>query len=461
MTKKLSMVLVLAAVLLFSLSVFAAETKWDLGGQTIYIQTRWEDVTPLGPRGAYNWYQPDERLKAHIESVEKLFNCKIEFVYRGNEATAFQAIQNGVLAGETNVHFAFFMGGFGAPAAGGYLLPLNDILDEEFWQSYPKVFQFDIGIGDSVGETLYGFEALCFSRPARMMFWNKTMFEREGIESLYDIYDRGEWTWDTFYEIARRLTKDIDGDGVYDQYGFSSFDFMNEVYDFVASNGATFTQKTADGQLVFDLLRPEVLETFEFMQKLWQEGIWSSGANYGNTGMFLDIATRIAEPSRRATMFDPYPYEWGMIITPQGPNGKGQVSLDTRSVGVIPANVQNPREVIEVVSALFQFRAPYIEDLEEWEENYWGQYYDWVWDFESLEQMQYATYNSVLVPDHIELRAMVAIAKPSASDIFTQIVKEGANAASTFAEWEPVIQGILNDLVKTGDKIRNQRLGVQ
>ena len=32
--------------------------------------------------------------------------------------------------------------------------------------------------------------------------YNKTMFEREGIEDLYELYLAGEWTWDKATEIA-------------------------------------------------------------------------------------------------------------------------------------------------------------------------------------------------------------------------------------------------------------------
>lgn len=441
-----SIVILLAVVMLSTAGVHAQETKWDLGGETIYIQTRWEDVTPLGPRGAHNWYEPDERLLAHIKSVEEMFNCKIEFVARGNEGVAWQAIREAALIGETEVHFAHFAAGMVVPATAGALHPLNDILDDEFYASYPPTFRYPKGIGDSVGTTIYGFEALGHSREARVIMWNKSLFEREGIESLYDIYERGEWTWDKFYEIARKLTKDTDGDGAYDQFALGNSSIRNETFDWLVSNGARFTKVRDDGTVEFDLLAPEIVQTFEFMQKLWQEGLYTDGISRSQAAMWFDIGTHISNPGRQEEFYSIQNDEWGIVPPPQGPNGKGEVALHTRWVGVIPLNVPNPRAVIEVVSALFQFREPYI-DVEQWEQEWWDRHLWAFYDYESYVYLKNAIENSVLVPDHVETRVMLVHADPKGDDIFTKIVKEGANPATVLAEWEPVCQGFLDELL--------------
>lgn len=448
MKKRLSLSIFLVLILLMAVSVSAEEVKWDLGGQTIRIQTRWEDVTPLGERGAHNWYEPDERLLAHIKSVEEMFNCKIEFVARGHEGDAWAAIQEGSLLGETTVHFAHFSAGMVVPATAGALHPLNDILDDEFYESYPIMFQYPRLSGDSVGSTIYGFEALGHSREARVIMWNKSLFEREGIESLYDIYERGEWTWDKFYEIARALTKDTDGDGEYDQYGLGALG-VKEVYDFLVSNGARFTQIREDGRVEFDLLRPEFLETMEFLQKIWSEGLVGDGisSNRSRAAMWLDIGTHISNPGRQAEFYAIQNDEWGIVPPPQGPNGKGEVNMHTRWVGVIPNTVEDPRAVIEVVSALFQTREPYI-DKEEWEAKWWDRHLWALYDYESFEYLQEAMRNSVLVPDHVETRVLVVHAEPKAEAVFDQIIKQGASAASVLAEWEPVLQGYLDEMLK-------------
>ncbi len=45
--------------------------------------------------------------------------------------------------------------------------------------------------------------------------FNKDLFDRAGVP-----YPAGDWTWEEFRAAARRLTRDLDGDGVPDQWGF-------------------------------------------------------------------------------------------------------------------------------------------------------------------------------------------------------------------------------------------------
>jgi len=47
-----------------------------------------------------------------------------------------------------------------------------------------------------------------------VVVYNKDLFDRAGIP-----YPRDDWTWDDFLRIAKRLTRDTDGDGTIDQWG--------------------------------------------------------------------------------------------------------------------------------------------------------------------------------------------------------------------------------------------------
>lgn len=50
-----------------------------------------------------------------------------------------------------------------------------------------------------------------------VLFYNKTMFDKEGLA-----YPDNTWDWNSLLSAARRLTKDFNGDGRIDQFGYNS-----------------------------------------------------------------------------------------------------------------------------------------------------------------------------------------------------------------------------------------------
>jgi len=50
-----------------------------------------------------------------------------------------------------------------------------------------------------------------------VVFYNKALFDAAKLE-----YPKAGWTWDDFLAAAKALTKDTDGDGKTDQWGFSA-----------------------------------------------------------------------------------------------------------------------------------------------------------------------------------------------------------------------------------------------
>lgn len=49
--------------------------------------------------------------------------------------------------------------------------------------------------------------------------YNMEMIENAGLEDPYDLWKRGEWTWDVFLDYAQKLTT---GEGTDKVYGFTS-----------------------------------------------------------------------------------------------------------------------------------------------------------------------------------------------------------------------------------------------
>ncbi len=94
------------------------------------------------------------------------------------------------------------------------LMPFAKARGIDLSMYFPNVLK--IGMRDSA---LYAFPK--DSNPIAM-YYNRRLFDAAGVP-----YPRRAWTWDDYLELAKKLTKDLDGDGRIDQFGtaFSTYLF--------------------------------------------------------------------------------------------------------------------------------------------------------------------------------------------------------------------------------------------
>lgn len=101
------------------------------------------------------------------------------------------------------------------------LLDLTGYIDElgiDTSQWYPNVLNI-ARKGDALFAFPKGFTPL-------MLFFNKKLFDDARLP-----YPSDTWTWDEYLSLARKMTKDLDGDGTPDQYGTT---FSNYFYFWIA-----------------------------------------------------------------------------------------------------------------------------------------------------------------------------------------------------------------------------------
>jgi multiple sugar transport system substrate-binding protein len=91
------------------------------------------------------------------------------------------------------------------------LLPLDKYIERDkaeidLGDFYPMALR-----GCKMGGQIYG---LPLDIAGWAIYYNRGIFDRAGLP-----YPDASWTWKTFLDIARELTRDLDGDGIVDQYG--------------------------------------------------------------------------------------------------------------------------------------------------------------------------------------------------------------------------------------------------
>jgi len=404
----------------------------DFGGATLDIVTRWENLTPLGPRGAYLWSNPDERLQAHIQKVEEMFNVKLNIKIGGGA----DIVRQDALTGDRRMDaFHNYSREVAKFANEGVIIPLDEYLDDEWWEQVPPELR-SVREGLTIGGKLYAFASphQLLDSPVAIL-WNQPLFEELGLPNLYEVFEAGEWTWETFHEIARKATMDTDGDGIIDRFGFT-MDEARILRGWPLSNG--FNWNTPDGKV--NLLDPGLVETVDFLQELYQEGLIGTPAEIKDRVMVgLGLAHELMNnPAYSEAGF-------GLMPPPKGPRMEEYVSVNEGTIwgGLIPVmHKYNPRDIIEVMSALWVVTEPYIvymdvyEDMEDWSNQYWESRAYYCPDVETFEMWQWLDRNKQPtfspVVDAIENRVGLR------ATLVNRVIKGGESATSVLAELQPV-----------------------
>lgn len=142
-------------------------------------------------------------------------------------------------------------------------------------------------------------------------------FEQEGL--------KGPENWDEFLEAAKKLTKDTDGDGKADQWGFGMIGTRNgsgadRFIAIMRSYGVEELRKDESGKWVSDLATPEAKEAFQFFVDLNNKhGVVPPGVT--ETG-FPEAASLMA--TGKVAMMLTGPNALGNIVS-QNPELKGKL----------------------------------------------------------------------------------------------------------------------------------------
>ena len=331
----------------------------DLGGRKVRMSAWW-DLTPQPNT------EQDEELIERYEQMEKDYNFEWEYVnipwedYQRSYIT--HSMSDDAIA---DIAIAEFNWIYPNLALNGFLADISQLKEFNFAQDKWNQGRIKLGTFDN---KVYAWD-IGRSFPVGVMFWNKSMFEREGVDPLYDDFFKGEWTWDKMIDIAKRLTKDTDGDGVTDQWGLSGTTLIQH---FVYSNGGRSIDISDPTKPSFALLSDEAIEGFQALQdaanvdkvvELNPEGAeWDYSRTQfinGKVGMFVGQWWMV--DSIKEGMQD----EYGLVLFPKGPKADEYVSHNSAlNMPTMPEAVKNKEDI----AFLYNLRTEPLpdEDPEDW-----------------------------------------------------------------------------------------------
>jgi multiple sugar transport system substrate-binding protein len=100
------------------------------------------------------------------------------------------------------------------------LLDITDMVKRDFAEK--DYFWSVLESSLSVNGKYYG---VPFAWVGSVIYYNKDMFKANGVS-----FPKNDWTWDDFLDKAKKLSKDTNGDGTNDTYGYATFS-RYAVYD--------------------------------------------------------------------------------------------------------------------------------------------------------------------------------------------------------------------------------------
>lgn len=379
---------------------------------------------------------PTDILKyEHLKEVEKKYNCKIEFITVAWDQMLEKATTS-ILEGAPYAdvlkmdaqHLAVL-------APKDMLLPYDEFLpdnadiltDNVVFAKGTKFF----------GEN-YTIETAEKSSRGYYLGVNLDIINELGLENPIELYEKGEWTWDKFMELAKAATKDTNNDGENDTYGLSGVPYLVGLTT-VASNGG----QLINSERTVDFQGASTLEALDFVKKMYvDEKIayladndvynWdgnNSAYTQGKSAMFLVESWQLNNGLE---------FEYSVVPFPQGPKYDGaNYFFKIQNGNVIPKGIEDPKVVYQVYEELQNWHDGDVDLLNEGSQSWMEQAFATEEDIERVYDA--ATNNG-------KYEIAISISGFPFGNVVGGIVKDGKTPAQAAQEQEPVAQEAVDTL---------------
>jgi len=295
----------------------------------------------------------------YVKELSRLsgYNLKFEFLGHGNDFTKQMSIRfaSGDLPDlirtdsiQSSMHKgALEQGVFTelGPLIDKYGPNIKKKLPKEVWES-PRV---------SKDGKIYGIPALTAMNTNRVVYIRQDWLDKLQMPQPKTLDD-----YLAFFEAIKK--EDMNGNGdPNDEYGF----YVRENLDhsmlfFQEFNAHPEVWQIRDGQMIPNIIAPEMKEAIRFWRMLYEKGYinpnlftnksadWGAGIRQGKAAVWTHAVTNYNVDWAR-DKFTEKNVKLSMIESPQGPNGKGLMPLTDQIyfVWVIPSKTKNPEEIVK------------------------------------------------------------------------------------------------------------------
>ena len=197
----------------------------------------------------------------------------------------------------------------------GMYQPIDEIVDfnADIWKDVkPTAEQFQLKDKHYVAPISFSVGTL--------MMYNKDIIENEGLDDPYELYTKGEWNWDSWYDIMSAYKNNATGDE--ERYGIAGW-FAPQL---VQQTGQTLVTYE-NGEFKNNLNNSDIERAENFLYKLGKEGLvdlnWYNSAKSCFTAgktLFFNMGPWAETGNNGPTADD----NWKVVPIPPDPNSNGK-----------------------------------------------------------------------------------------------------------------------------------------
>lgn len=291
------------------------ENKINLRGKEFIIISN--APTTADPRNTeYTGINREQKIE-RINYVEQKYNCKV--VYKGYPVGWGQArdqwIVEQAVAGEPAGHvFEISTSSVAYLAVNDAILALDEFITTyEMDDTYTG---FSREYGKFLGKTYTYTDRYPYND--NVLFYNKSLLEELGYkegEMPADLWNKGEWTWDKYKEMATEINAKFQGSSRYFMTG-RNYDYA---FQFIHANGSS----VVDSDLNVNIKNPEVIEALQYIADLYKIGdnVFKDDAPLEDT---CDVVFKNGDSV----------FQWGQTWYAKNASKLGQVTFDLDAVPV-------------------------------------------------------------------------------------------------------------------------------
>ena len=388
----------------------------DLAGHEITIASWWDDL----PKADSN----DEKHKlryARMKELEEEYNCTFKAVVV--EQTQISSnLRAAVLAGDVFADVIFMRADSTDQfMASDVFLPVGDYIDltqRQYNQSINQQYTKD--------GKVYAFSTYD-NNIESLVFFNKDIFSKVGLEEPYQLVKDKKWTWDVFKTYVAKATITSASSSIPEVYGFYGVNNGTGTTQVLKSLGAEFVHKDNKGVYTSALRENELTTGHNFIREMnttWtgvykpaKDASWSEPGQKFIDGKVAMVITGFTSAEKmKAKMTD----KFGIVPIPLAKEGDEYISIsETHNVRVMQSNMDD-KLAKKVATVYDKLMAPLYTEDEEKEKNI-------------------SSYEQVLCDD--ESVDIIVEMKAKENTLFNQISAAGNTYYKFFNDLRPALIG--------------------